>query len=161
MRRHPGLRSIHAFGHALGAIGVGAVALLLMGADLQLPRERNIHLPRVPADQLEAVKKMENPVPDNEGTLAKGKDLFAMACVACHGPEGRGDGPLTKKTKIDPAPRNFTNADFQRLRTDGELFWVLKHGSHGTEMMRMDFFFTDDELWTLIRYIRKLGAPPT
>jgi len=24
----------------------------------------------------------------------------------------------------------------------------------------MDFFFTDDELWTLIRYIRKLGAPP-
>lgn len=122
-------------------------------------RERNIHLPRVPADQLEAVKKMENPVPDTADTLAKGNTLFTISCVACHGPEGRGDGPLTKKTKIDPAPRNFTSPDFQRLRTDGELFWVLKHGSHGTEMMRMDFFFTDDELWTLIRYIRMLGRP--
>jgi len=103
---------------------------------------------------------MENPVPDNAETLEKGKTLFTISCVACHGPEGRGDGPLTKTTKIDPAPRNFTNADFQRLRSDGELFWVLKHGSHGTEMMRMDFFFTDDELWTLIRYIRTLGRTP-
>lgn len=139
-----------------------AVFVLMAAAPPPTPslRERNIHLPRVPADQLEAVKKMENPVPANDETLEKGKALFATACVACHGSEGRGDGPLTKRAKIDPAPRNFTNQDFQRLRTDGELFWVLKHGSHGTEMMRMDFFFTDDELWTLIRYIRKLGQPP-
>jgi mono/diheme cytochrome c family protein len=123
-------------------------------------QERNIRFPRVPADQLETVKKVENPVPDNSETMETGKTLFTTACVACHGPEGRGDGPLTKKTKIDPAPRNFTSADFQRLRTDGELFWVLKHGSHGTEMMRMDFFFTDEELWTLIRYIRMLGRAP-
>jgi len=141
-----------------GALLVGGtVALALMGADLEMPRERNIRLPRVPADQLEAVKKMVNPVPDSPETLEKGKTLYTMACVACHGPEGRGDGPLTKKTTINPAPRNFSNPDFQRLRTDGELFWVLKHGSHGTEMMRMDFFFTDQELWTLVRYIRTLG----
>ena len=144
-------------------LGGATVALVMMGADIHtpgdMPRERNIHLPRVPADQLEAVKKMVNPAPDNAETLEEGKHLYTMACAACHGPEGRGDGPLTKKTTFNPAPRNFTNPDFQRLRTDGELFWVLKHGSHGTEMMRMDFFFSDDELWTLIRYIRTLGAP--
>ncbi len=37
------------------------------------------------------------------------------------------------------------------------LFLVLKHGSHNTEMIRMDFFFTDEELWRLIIYIRTLG----
>jgi mono/diheme cytochrome c family protein len=144
-------------------LGGASVVFVLMGADMNkpgdMPGERNIHLPRVPADQLEAVKKMVNPVPDNAETLEEGKRLYTMACAACHGPEGRGDGPLTKKTAFNPAPRNFANPDFQRLRTDGELFWVLKHGSHGTEMMRMDFFFTDDELWTLIHYIRTLGAP--
>jgi mono/diheme cytochrome c family protein len=147
----------------MGAMGTVSVALVLMGADLDMPRDRNIRLPRVPADQLDAVKKMKNPVPDNSETLKEGKSLFTSSCVACHGSEGRGDGPLTKKTTITPAPRNFTDSDFQRLRTDGELFWVLKHGSHGTEMMRMDFFFTDQELWTLVRYIRTLGhvaGPP-
>jgi mono/diheme cytochrome c family protein len=145
---------------AMTAAGLLVVLVLMAAAPVPPPpplRERNIHLPRVPADQLEAVRKMENPVPANDESLEKGKTLFTTACAACHGPEGRGDGPLTKKTKIEPAPRNFTNPDFQRLRTDGELFWVLKHGSHGTEMMRMDFFFTDDELWTLIRHIRMLG----
>lgn len=140
------------------------MALVLMGADLDMPRERNIHLPRVPADQLDAVKKMENPVPNTSETLEQGKTLFTMSCVACHGTEGRGDGPLTKKTTINPAPRNLTNPDFQRLRSDGELFWVLKRGSHGTEMMPMEFFFTDQELWTLVRYIRTLGhaaGPPS
>lgn len=156
MRHHPATRIIACCGALLGGV---SVTLALMGADLNTPRERNIHLPRVPADQLDAVKKMVNPVPDTPETLEKGKALYTMACVACHGPEGRGDGPLTKKTTISPAPRDFTNPDFQRLRTDGELFWVLKHGSHGTEMMRMDFFFTDQELWTLIRYLRTFGAP--
>ncbi|HTP41998.1 MAG TPA: c-type cytochrome [Nitrospiria bacterium] len=157
MEHHPAARQIA----LIGALLVGVpVALTLMGADLTMPREKNIHLPRVPANQLDAVKKMVNPVPDTPETLEKGKALYTMACVACHGADGRGDGPLTKKTTINPAPRNFTNPDFQRLRTDGELFWVLKNGSHGTEMMRMDFFFTDQELWTLIRYIRSFGPRP-
>jgi mono/diheme cytochrome c family protein len=154
MRRRPAARIAVLFGVIIGGV---SVALTLMGADLTMPREKNIHVPRVPVNQLAAVKKMVNPVPDTPETLEKGKALYTMACAACHGADGRGDGPLTKKTTINPAPRNFANTDFQRLRTDGELFWVLKHGSHGTEMMRMDFFFTDQELWTLVRYLRTFG----
>jgi mono/diheme cytochrome c family protein len=138
------------------AVGV-CVALLLLGAASDAPTEKDIRAPRVPADQLAAMRALTNPVPPTAETLARGREFFTTACVACHGPEGKGDGPLTKKSRIDPAPRNFTNSEFQRLRTDGELFWVLKHGSHDTEMMRMEFFFTDEELWTLVRYIRRLG----
>ncbi|MEW6325413.1 MAG: c-type cytochrome [Nitrospirota bacterium] len=137
--------------------GAGA-ALLLLGAAEPPPQERDIRVPRVPADQLAAVRALVNPVPPGDETLERGKELFTAACAACHGAGGKGDGPLTQKTRIDPRPRNFTNPEFQRLRTDGELFWVLKRGSHDTEMMRMDFFFTDEELWTLVRYIRTLGA---
>lgn len=136
-----------------------ATALFLMGAAPPAPREKDIRIPRVPADQLTQAKQLANPVPSTEATLARGKELFTLACVACHGVGGQGDGPLTKKSRIDPKPRNFTNPKFQRLRSDGELFWVLKHGSHETDMMRMDFFFTDDELWMLIKHIRTFGTP--
>jgi len=128
-----------------------------MGAVSEGPQERDIQIPRVPPDQLEQARAVTNPFSSTEETRKQGKELFKMACVACHGPEGKGDGPVAKKSKIDPRPRNFTNPEFQRLRSDGELFWVLKHGSHNTEMMRMDFFFTDEELWKLIIYIRTLG----
>jgi mono/diheme cytochrome c family protein len=141
-------------GWACGLFG----ALLLVGAVLEGPHERDIRIPRVPPDQLEHARALSNPLASTETTRTKGKELFTLACVACHGPEGKGDGPVAKKSRMDPKPRDFTNPEFQRLRSDGELFWVLKHGSHETEMMRMDFFFTDAELWTLIVYIRTLGT---
>ena len=121
-------------------------------------QERDIQIPRVPSNELEKVRQMKNPLPLSETVIRNGKELFKRSCVACHGPEGKGDGPIARETQMDPKPRNFTNPEFQRIRSDGELFWVLKHGSHDSEMMRMDFFFTDEELWWLISYIRTLGG---
>jgi mono/diheme cytochrome c family protein len=121
--------------------------------------EADIMTPRVAPKELEAAKNLANPIEATPTVLDRGKELYTLACVACHGVEGRGDGPLTKQTPIVPAPRDFTNAVFQRIRSDGELFWVLTHGIHETQMMRMDFFFTDNELWTLIRYLRTLSSP--
>lgn len=144
---------IQTLGLVCGLLG----ALLLMGAAPNEPQEKDIRIPRVPPDQLEQVRAVTNPLPLTEENRKQGKDLFKKACVACHGPDGKGDGPVAKQSKMDPRPRNFTNPEFQRLRSDGELFWVLKHGSHNTEMMRMDFFFTDEELWKLIIHIRTLG----
>ncbi len=122
------------------------------------PRERDIRIPRVPADELPRVKKLVNPIPPTASALREAKELFSRSCAACHGAEGKGDGPVAVDNRIDPKPRNFTNPEFQRLRTDGELYWVLTHGSHDTEMMRMDFFFTEEELWKLILYVRSLGG---
>ena len=134
-------------------------ALLLMGAAPVGPQEKDIRAPRVPADQLARTRAVVNPFPSTAETRRQGKALFTTACVACHGTEGKGDGPVAVESKIDPKPRNFTNPEFQRLRADGELLWVLKNGSHQTEMMRMDFFFTEEELWKLVIYIRTLGRP--
>jgi cytochrome c oxidase cbb3-type subunit 2 len=33
-------------------------------------------------------------VPTGEGSVARGRTLFGRVCAPCHGPEGRGDGPL-------------------------------------------------------------------
>jgi len=137
------------------AVGI-LIAISLIGAASEEPKEKDIRIPLVPADQLEQAKTLTNPIPSTERNLAEGKEYFKIACASCHGPEGKGDGPVAKKTKMDPKPRDLTNSEFQRIRTDGELFWVLKHGSHSTEMMQMDLFFYDKDLWKLILYIRTL-----
>lgn len=134
------------------------LSLFLLGAVLEEPGEKNIRIPIIPPEQMEKARATINPIPSTPENLEEGRSLFTMACVACHGPGGKGDGPVARQSKMNPSPRNFTNPEFQRLRHDGELFWVLKHGSHGTEMMRMDFFFKDEELWKLILYIRTFGT---
>ena len=137
-----------------GQVGAWVVGFVLLAVTSAGSQERDFTIPRVPPDQIEQARKLKNPVEPSKEIESKGKELYTLACVACHGMEGKGDGPLTKKTPIEPSPRNFANPEFQSLRTDGELFWVLNHGIHETEMMRMDFFFTDDELWALIHYLR-------
>ena len=80
-------------------------------------------------------------------------------CSACHGLEGAGG---TSGGRITPhggqPPTNFADAAWQAARTDGEIFWVLKHGSHGTDMAPyMPLYLTEDEVWHLVTYIRVFG----
>jgi hypothetical protein len=53
------------------------------------------------------------------------------------------------------SPRDFTDAKWQELRTDGELMWVLKNGSPGTGMpARVGKVITEEEGWSVIQFIR-------
>lgn len=47
------------------------------------------------------------------------KDLFKKKCLVCHGESGQGDGPGA--AALDPKPRNFTDADWQKGVTDEQL----------------------------------------
>src|SRR5688572_12782496 len=41
---------------------------------------------------------------DNDKLIARGKELFAQACMACHGAEGQGDGPARSKHSLPTNP---------------------------------------------------------
>ncbi|MFQ5456450.1 MAG: c-type cytochrome [Nitrospirota bacterium] len=118
--------------------------------------------PRVPADQMAAAKAMKNPIPNTPENIEKGKALFHEqgTCFNCHGEEGRGDGPAG--IVLDPGPRNFTNPEFHKARTDGELFWVIKNGSPGTGMVPLTgvpgAVISEEEAWTIILYERSLSG---
>ena len=51
--------------------------------------------------------------------LAKGKEIYngIGGCVACHGPEGNGDGPAA--VALTPKPRSFAVGEFL-FDTDGD-----------------------------------------
>ena len=87
--------------------------------------------------------------------LAAGKRIYEGkgTCIACHGESGEGNGP--SGGLLNPSPRDFTNCQFQKRRSDGELFWVLQNGSPGTGMIPMiPVTISEEEAWKVIAYER-------
>ena len=92
-------------------------------------------------------------VPD----LARGRALFAEHCVACHGVEGRGDGPLA--ATLEPAPTDFTDYARYRQRTLHGLYSTISQGVADTGM-RGYTELSDRDRWALAFYVGQL-APST
>ena len=114
--------------------------------------------PRVPADKLAEARALRNPISPSPEIIKKGKALYEGkgTCFNCHGTTGRGDGPGGKI--LNPAPRNFHHRGFWRHRSEGELFWVVKHGSPGTAMIPFGGLLSDEEIWTVLEYERSFGG---
>lgn len=114
------------------------------------------HMPpsRVPMEHLEEARALKSPLPDSPDVVEKGKALYhgKGTCANCHGREGAGDGPVA--AQLNPSPRNFQHHGFWRHRTEGEIFWVIKHGSAGTSMIGFADQLTDEEIWALLQYER-------
>jgi mono/diheme cytochrome c family protein len=58
--------------------------------------------------------------------LAKAKEIFTQRCVACHGPNGHGDGPAS--ATLNPKPRRFADPDWQKEVTDEYIEKIVKFG---------------------------------
>ena len=89
--------------------------------------------------------------------MEQGRALYEGkgGCFNCHGKGGMGDGPAA--AALNPSPRNFHHRGFWRHRTEGEIFWVIKHGSPGTAMIGFGSQLSDEEIWTVIRYLGTFG----
>lgn len=115
--------------------------------------------PRVPADQIASARATINPLPATSEYVEKGKAIFHGKgfCVACHGRDGKGLGEGLELK--GPLPRNFTDQEWQAVRTDGELFWILNNGSKGTAMAPfIPLVLTEEEAWEVLLYVRSLSA---
>jgi mono/diheme cytochrome c family protein len=137
----------------------GTIILGLLATTLTWAAEKDPMKPRVPEGERAAAQKMKNPVASSPETIAKGKAVYEGkgTCIKCHGPVGAGDGPFGKNLK--PSPRTLTNSEWQKSRTDGELFWIIKNGSPGTGMVSLiPSDINEDDAWHEIHYVRTLAA---
>lgn len=130
--------------------------------------EFDIKIPRVPAGELAEAKALKSPFAPTPEMLAEGKAIFLGrgTCFQCHGNEGKGDGGAAKVLPIQP--RDFTNPKFIKVRTPGEMMWVLKNGSMGqsgrvpgTGMLPIvGQFLSEEDGWKVLLYERSLGEAP-
>ena len=120
-----------------------------------LPPERKPLKPRVPIQDRAYYRTLQPPMYQNSKTVSKdlleaGTKIYHRICVNCHGESGKGDGISAGFLPV--LPRDFTNCLFQRKRTDGELFYVIKFGSW--PMPPMIPSITEGEAWAVIPYLR-------
>lgn len=90
------------------------------------------------------------------GLLVRGRELFEIDCTACHGSQGRGDGPAAPT--MNPRPRNFANPDgwVNGYHAPG-IYKTLSEGIRNTSMSSFDYLSKKDRM-ALVHYVQSLGA---
>jgi mono/diheme cytochrome c family protein len=134
--------------NAPAILGVFLMALFLMA--FALPQDKKKGGPWSIPDKY---KTMTNSYASQKDLLNVGKLLFAKNCKACHGTEGKGDGP--RAAGLTTHPGDFSNAEWQKNTKDGELYYMAIIGRD--EMPNFEKKITDEQdRWALIMYLRTL-----
>jgi len=140
--------SSRAIGIALG-MGLGLSAALLS------PRAARADNDSVRAATPPELLDRKNPIDATPEDLARAATLFAANCALCHGANGDGHGPASRT--LHPRPMDFTNAEEMAKIKDGQLFFAISSGSHGTAMPPFSQQFDESDRWRLVSYLRELA----
>ncbi|WP_400262359.1 c-type cytochrome [Sphingobacterium sp. SG20118] len=124
-------------------------------------------------DYERAGREVSNPLEYTALNLEKGQALFATYCAVCHGPEGKGDGNITKDRSITdskgtrklenfPNPPSYHKTDGANSSrgglmadlTAGKIYHTIYYGhnsmgSHASQM-------SPEERWEVVMYVHEL-----
>ena len=87
------------------------------------------------------------------GNPAKGKPILQARCVTCHGPQGKGDGPIGKMMK--PPATDFTSAQSKK-KSEDELRDITENGVPNTSMVAWKDQLTEVEIQDVLAYVLTL-----
>jgi cytochrome c6 len=87
------------------------------------------------------------------GDAGKGKAVYEQRCLACHGLQGKGDGP-TGKMLVPPAA-DFTSAA-SRKKSDADLLKIIENGKPSTAMVAWKGQLSDQDIQNVLAYVKTL-----
>jgi mono/diheme cytochrome c family protein len=95
---------------------------------------------------------------------AAGKKIYDTNCMSCHGPAGKGDGPVG--AALNPKPRDFSAGQFKfdadkdgKPGTDADLTQVIQKGAAafgGSPLMAPWPTLKAEEVANVIAFVRSL-----
>lgn len=104
---------------------------------------------------------LANPYPVDDATLASGEWGFVTYCAPCHGPDAKGNGPVTWNKPSEgmhrfqlPATALAGDAGALKLRQDGYVYLTIRNG--GALMPDYAWAMSDREMWAVVAYLRTL-----
>ena len=106
-------------------------------------------IPDTPEGYEKAKAELTNPIEASEENLEKGKELYDIYCISCHGKKGDGNGYLSQAEKFEGIP-SYADRDINA----GSIYHVIMHGknlmgSHSGQL-------TYKERWQIIHYVEQL-----
>ncbi|MBY9064485.1 c-type cytochrome [Sphingomonas yunnanensis] len=87
-----------------------------------------------------------------DGATVSAAGHFAAACATCHGAPGQRPSPVMQRA-MPPAPDLSVNAT---QWTDGQLFYILRHGVKYSGMPAWGGQGRDDEIRRMVAFVRRL-----
>ena len=96
--------------------------------------------------------KERDPYAGHPAAISAGFSQYRKTCVMCHGAPGVPAAELSKGFN-PPAP---LLGNGENNTSDGELFWIIKHGIRMTAMPAFGPTRTDEEIWNIVAFIRTL-----
>ena len=114
-----------------------------------------LHYEATPEDAKRAGEELHNPYSlEGKEALERGGVVYANFCLPCHGPAGRGNGPVIFRGF--PAPPSLLSNRAMSLK-DGQIFHIITYGqrnmaSHATQI-------SPEDRWKAILHIRTLQTP--
>jgi len=101
--------------------------------------------------------KYNQPVPAaTQEQLGLGKSVFMKSCVACHGDNGKGNGPAAAAFKKKPA--DFTDAEHSKFYSDQGRIHIIKKGIENTPMSGWENVLSEKEIQSVHTYVRSLRS---
>lgn len=100
----------------------------------------------------QAAYVLENPLPLTEKNLQRGRQIYEIYCLPCHGYKGRGDGTAVGAGRL-PAPLSL-HTDQALNYTDGQLFHIITRGQN--TMPGYAAQIPPLERWAAVQYVRVL-----
>jgi len=103
-----------------------------------------------------------NPIPADAASEERGRVLYSVTCIQCHGPQADGNGVVGGALMFPPA--NLTS-DVVQNKPDGALFLTISNGIQGTggqiHMPALNENLTVRDRWDVVNYIRTLKSTAT
>src|SRR5690606_7022837 len=105
----------------------------------------------------EQARGLHNPLRRDKANLQKGRQLYNVYCIVCHGAMGEGDGTVASMPNwprpLFPRPPTLQSERLRDMK-DGEIFHIISMGqnlmpAYGEKM-------SPEERWTVVHYLRAL-----
>jgi mono/diheme cytochrome c family protein len=95
------------------------------------------------------------------GDPARGKAVFERSCALCHGPAGKGDGPMA--ASFNPQPQDLTDRAVMTKRTDWQVYLIIRDGGKvlglSPQMYSFKTILKDQQIRDVAAYVRGLAKP--
>ncbi len=100
--------------------------------------------------------------PEPPYEMRLGKEIYGHYCQSCHGDTGAGDG--FNAFNLDPRPRDFSDAAFQKKKSDADLADAIRRGGSGVGLSPLmppwGHTLSARQIDDVILYVRALKKVP-
>jgi mono/diheme cytochrome c family protein len=146
----------------MAVLVVGILGYLRLGfaevrGDIGPPAwERSLMYSAVHASVRRRAPEIPNAVQSTDENLIAGGKLYLNNCSGCHGTPGKpsqddGDSLYPPVPQLAKVGTEYSEA---------QIFWIAKHGIRRTGMFANGRWISDDKLWTLAAYIKRIQTLP-